>query len=120
MDETLTELVLRAVELVPPGRAVSYGDLAELVGTGPRQVGAIMARSGAPVAWWRVTNHAGELPDHLLSEALRHWRLEGTPLKRGGHGIRLGSCRADLALLAADFDVVSADLPTPRASSRRP
>ncbi|MBM7816544.1 hypothetical protein JOE56_001238 [Brevibacterium paucivorans] len=35
MDETLTELVLRTVELVPPGRLVSYGDVAALLGTGP-------------------------------------------------------------------------------------
>ena len=46
MDETLTELVLRTVELVPPGRLVSYRDVAALLGTGPRQVGAVMAREG--------------------------------------------------------------------------
>ena len=36
-----TERVLRAVELVPAGRVVSYGDLAALVGTGPRGMGAV-------------------------------------------------------------------------------
>jgi methylated-DNA-protein-cysteine methyltransferase related protein len=39
VDERLDELVLRAVELVPPGRVVSYGDLGHVVGTGPRRVG---------------------------------------------------------------------------------
>ena len=34
VDEVMVERVLRAVELVPAGRVVSYGDLAALVGTG--------------------------------------------------------------------------------------
>ena len=41
MDDVLVERVLRAVELVPRGRVVSYGDLAALVGTGPRQVAVV-------------------------------------------------------------------------------
>ena len=31
------------VELIPPGRVVSYGDIAELTGSSPRRVGTIMA-----------------------------------------------------------------------------
>ena len=54
-DDLLVEKVLRAVELVPPGRVASYGDIAQIVGTGPRQVGAIMARWGSDVSWWRIT-----------------------------------------------------------------
>ncbi len=46
MDERLDELVLRAVELVPRGRVVSYGDLGHVVGIGPRRVGSVMSRYG--------------------------------------------------------------------------
>ena len=45
------ERVLRAVEQVPRGRVVSYGDVASLVGIGPRQVGSIMKAYGGNVAW---------------------------------------------------------------------
>ncbi|MDO5094281.1 MAG: MGMT family protein [Propionibacteriaceae bacterium] len=48
----MVECVLLAVEQVPAGCAVSYGDIAELVGT-------IMRAVGDEVPWWRVTNAAG-------------------------------------------------------------
>ena len=41
MDDLLVERVLRAVECVPPARLVTYGDIAALIGTGPRVVGAV-------------------------------------------------------------------------------
>ena len=102
MDETLTELVLRAVELVPPGRLVSYGDVAALLGTGSRQVGAVMAREGHGVQWWRVTNASGDLPPHLMADAARHWAAEGITLKPNGRGARISQYRVDLGKLADD------------------
>ena len=46
VDEAYVEAVLSAVEQIPPGRVASYGDLAELVGTGgPRLVGAVAIRA---------------------------------------------------------------------------
>lgn len=110
MDETLTEKVLRAVELVPPGRLVSYGDVAALVGTGPRQVGAIMAQSGHSVPWWRVTNHSGDLPLHLMADAAPLWSAEGIQLKPNGRGARMGAHRADLEQLASAYERATADL----------
>lgn len=110
MDETLTELVLRAVELVPPGQLVSYGDVAALVGTGPRQVGAVMARDGHGVPWWRVTNASGDLPLHLMADAEAPWADEGIALKPNGRGARIGSYRADLEQLAAAFERSTRDL----------
>ncbi|WP_447646330.1 MGMT family protein [Nocardioides zeae] len=41
------ELVLRAVEAVPPGRVTTYGAIADLVGGGPRRVARVMSRDGA-------------------------------------------------------------------------
>ncbi|HMR49420.1 MAG TPA: MGMT family protein [Arachnia sp.] len=86
MDDLLVERVLRAAECVPPGRVASYGLIASLVGTGPRQVGAVMSRHGAAVAWWRVTNRDGRLPSPLLAEARRRWLDEGTPVRDDGSG----------------------------------
>ena len=111
VDDVLVERVLRAVELVPPGRVVSYGDIAELVGTGPRQVGAVMSRWGGDVAWWRVTNHLGELPAHLLPEARRRWAEEGIGTRASGRGCRRTAYLADLDQLARDWERAVADLP---------
>lgn len=81
--ELTVERVLRAVECIPAGRVVSYGDVAELVGTSARRVGAIMASAGSGVPWWRVVNAAGRLPGHLVAEASRRWAEEGTPVVDG-------------------------------------
>lgn len=106
----LLERILRAIEQVPPGRVVSYGDIAALVGTWPRQVGHAMGHLGAPVAWWRVLNHDGDLPAPLLAEALPHWRAEGIQVKPNGKGCRMSVYRVDLASWAADYERAVADL----------
>ncbi|MGX1492446.1 alkylated DNA nucleotide flippase Atl1 [Streptomyces tendae] len=49
------ERVLEVAELIPPGRVMTYGDVAEwLEEGGPRQVGRVMALYGGAVPWWRV------------------------------------------------------------------
>ncbi|WP_107772391.1 MGMT family protein [Nocardioides sediminis] len=110
MDERVAELVLRAVEQVPWGRVVSYGDLAHMIGIGPRRVGAVMSRDGAGVTWWRVTNAAGDLPPDLLDEARPHWLEEGIGLKQSGRGCRIAEHRADLAALERRWRLAAADL----------
>lgn len=110
MDDVLVERVLRAVEQVPPGRVVSYGDIAALVGTGPRQVGAVMSRWGSNVAWWRVTNRAGVLPPDLLARAREHWDEEGIGTRPDGGGCRFTVYRADLEQLERDWSRAVADL----------
>ncbi len=99
--QRIVEYVLQVVEAIPPGRVVSYGDIAELVGSSPRRVGTIMAARGSEVAWWRVTNAAGRMPPHLVAEARRHWREESTPLRPDGDSCRMPAARADLVALAA-------------------
>lgn len=122
MDDVLVERVLRAVELVPPGQVVSYGDLAALVGIGPRQVGAVMSQWGSGVPWWRVTNHTGRLPAPLLARAREHWHAEGIATGPDGLGARIRAHRADLLALAAAYEAAVADLdgPTPPAPAPRP
>ena len=110
MDERIAELVLRAVEQVPRGRVVSYGDLAHMIGIGPRRVGAVMSRYGDGVTWWRVTNAAGDLPPDLLDEARPHWMEEGITLKPTGRGCRIVEHRADLDELERRWRRAAADL----------
>ena len=73
------ERVLDVADRIPPGRVMTYGDVAEwLEEGGPRQVGRVMALYGGAVPWWRVIRADGVLlPGHEL-EALGHYREEGT------------------------------------------
>ncbi|MFB7912721.1 MGMT family protein [Streptomyces sp. NPDC056061] len=81
------ERVLDVAELIPPGRVMTYGDVAEWLGDGgPRQVGRVMALYGAAVPWWRVVRADGTLlPGHEL-RALDHYRAESTPLREASRG----------------------------------
>jgi alkylated DNA nucleotide flippase Atl1 len=80
--EEYVERVLAVVEQIPPGRVMSYGAIAEVVGVGgPRQVGRVMALEGGGVPWWRVVRADGGLPHCHDGEALEHHRGEGTPLR---------------------------------------
>jgi alkylated DNA nucleotide flippase Atl1 len=89
----LASAVLDLVDLVPPGRVVTYGDLAGVVGCGPRQVGTVMARWGGAVAWWRVLRADGSPPSGHEREALRRYRAEGTPLRSGSRRVDLAAAR---------------------------
>ncbi|MGL5811180.1 MAG: MGMT family protein [Nocardioides sp.] len=104
MDDRGVERVLVAVELIPPGRVASYGDLGELIGIGPRQVGHVLAVHGQVVPWWRVTNAAGEFPDRLRDEARVRWAREGIAWKPNGRGCRITEYRTDLVALGRAFE----------------
>jgi alkylated DNA nucleotide flippase Atl1 len=76
------ERVLRVAELIPRGRVMTYGDVAEwLEEGGPRQVGRVMALYGGAVPWWRVVRSDGVLLPGHEQRALAHYREEGTPLR---------------------------------------
>lgn len=109
-DDVLVEKILRAVELVPPGTVATYGDIARVVGIGPRHVGNVLARWGAGVCWWRVTNRDGELPAALLEEARRRWTAEGVTLSETGRGCRITEHRADVQNLADRWGPAVEDL----------
>lgn len=106
--EVTVELVLRAVEQVPRGSVVSYGDIAELVGTSARRVGTVMATRGGEVSWWRVTNRDGELPVHLLPLARKRWAREG--ISSEPRRCRIDRHRADLMQLACAYADAAAEL----------
>ncbi|MGD9482454.1 MGMT family protein [Streptomyces sp. TRM70308] len=96
------ERVLELTELIPPGRVMTYGDVARLLREeraeeegappipgapggrglgGPRQVGRVMALYGSAVPWWRVVRADGVLLPGHERRALGHYRAEGTPLR---------------------------------------
>ena len=76
------EAVLAAVDQVPAGRVVTYGDIAEYVGAGgPRQVGHVLALHGGSVTWWRVIRADGRPAAGLEAEALARLRVEGAPMR---------------------------------------
>ncbi|MDO9456149.1 MGMT family protein [Nocardioides sp.] len=86
-DEDYVERVLAIVETVPCGRVTTYGAIADLVGSGPRLVGNVMARHGAGVPWWRVVRADGSLPPSHQDEARQCYLEEGTPLRRSGTAV---------------------------------
>lgn len=110
MRSDYVEAVLAVVELVPAGCAVSYGDVAELLGAGgPRQVGAVMSQYGSAVPWWRVLKASGHAPAGHEARALHHYLQEGTALLGD---LRTGEGRWRVDLAAARWCPTDADFST--------
>jgi alkylated DNA nucleotide flippase Atl1 len=88
--------VLDVVDAIPPGRVMSYGDIAVYlaIGPGPRQVGRVMAVYGGAVAWWRVIHSDGTPAPGHDSRALKHYLAEGTPLRSARPPVRVDMRRA--------------------------
>lgn len=107
----MVEHVLRAVEAVPRGRVTTYGAIAGLMGGTARQVGRVLRYYGSNVTWWRVTDAAGDLPEHLRQEAAEHWAVEGITWKPNRHGCRIAEHRVDLDEWATAYDAATRDLP---------
>ena len=85
--DSFDERVLRVVEVIPPGRVMSYGDVAEYLGEGgPRQVGQVMSRGTGDLPWWRVIHADGSPPPGHEAECLAAQRPRGlrcAPTARG-------------------------------------
>ncbi|HJX77718.1 MGMT family protein [Glutamicibacter sp.] len=76
------EAVHRLAALIPPGAVLSYGDVAELLGSGgPRQAGKAMASSPSATPWWRIIRADGTLPPVLAEQGNTAWITECTPRK---------------------------------------
>lgn len=88
--------VLEVVERIPLGRVMTYGDVAEYLGSGgPRQVGQVMSQHGREVPWQRVVRANGEPAEPHLQEALQLLRREGCPFGPTGRRVDLGRARWD-------------------------
>ena len=84
--------VLDAVSRIPRGKVMTYGDVAEYVGSGsPRTVGMVMAKHGHEVPWQRVVQAGGRPAEPLVQEALALLRAEGCPVR--GEKVVLAECR---------------------------
>lgn len=95
-QEPYDEQVLRVVESIPPGRVMSYGDVAEYLGSGgPRQVGQVMSRSGGDVPWWRVIRADGSPPPGKEAECLARLRSEDVVLRPDGARVDMRRSRWD-------------------------
>jgi alkylated DNA nucleotide flippase Atl1 len=96
--------VLDLVDSIPPGRVMSYGDIAEYLGwfrgdqqsagPGPRQVGRVMSVYGGAVAWWRVIHADGTPAPGHEHAALARYLAEGTPLRSSRPPVRVDLRRA--------------------------
>ena len=91
---SLTERVLACVELIPAGKVLSYGDVAEYVGSrAARNVGRVMATEGGAVPWYRVLRSDGTCAPHIRAEQLSLLRSEGVPMR--GDRIDMAAARWD-------------------------
>lgn len=63
---------------IPDGTVMAYGDIAAIVGVGPRHAGRLVAALDDDVPWWRVvyadgtpaTCHGGTAPELLQREGV--------------------------------------------------
>jgi alkylated DNA nucleotide flippase Atl1 len=84
------EAVLDVVAAIPPGRVMTYGDVAAVLGSrAARAVGNVMAWYGADVPWWRVIRASGHAAAGHEDRALDHFRAEGTPIVTTEDGYRV-------------------------------
>lgn len=94
MDDEYAEAVLQIVESIPPGRVMTYGAIADVVGAslgrgGPRQVGSVMSHDGGGVPWWRVVRADGRGARGHEIRARELWLAEVTPLHPDGDRVDL-------------------------------
>jgi methylated-DNA-protein-cysteine methyltransferase-like protein len=74
--------VLDAVDTIPRGTVMSYGDVAEYVGSGSaRAVGRVMATWGSEVPWHRVLRADGTCATHKADRQLELLRAEKVPMR---------------------------------------
>jgi alkylated DNA nucleotide flippase Atl1 len=86
--------VLDVVDRIPPGKVMTYGDVAELMGRGsPRTVGAVLSEHGREVPWQRVVQASGRPAEPYLHEALALLTDEGCPVS--GERVDLAAARWD-------------------------
>ena len=86
--------VLDVVDRIPPGRVLTYGDVAELLGRGsPRTVGTVLSNHGREVPWQRVVQASGRPAEPYLQEALALLAAEGCPVS--GERVDLARARWD-------------------------
>lgn len=98
--EAFHAAITEVVESIPVGRVMAYGEVAAAVGSrAARAVGRFMAQGGHDLPWWRVVYADGHILPRYFDEAIRHYRAEGTPLRRTSSGWAIDMGRAAHHLL---------------------
>lgn len=93
------------VNAIPPGRVMTYGDIAQILTAraeevdrheayGPRMVGFVMSRFGSNMPWWRVIRTSGHPPRFHAEQARPHYEDEQTPLIETTESYRIDLRRA--------------------------
>ena len=89
MNDELAQRILDCVEAIPPGRVMSYGDVAEYVGANtPRLVGHVLRHDGGSVPWHRVLKADGRFAHHLRDEQRQRLIAEGVRVNNGKVDLR--------------------------------
>jgi methylated-DNA-protein-cysteine methyltransferase-like protein len=92
--DDLAARILACVESIPPGRVMTYGDVAEYVGArSARTVGRVLALDDGSVPWHRVLRANGSLAEHLYPEQRQRLLAEG--VRFTGHRVELAAFRWD-------------------------
>jgi methylated-DNA-protein-cysteine methyltransferase related protein len=89
----LADSILLAADTIPSGSVSTYGDIARIVGCGPRLVARVLATAGGDVCWWRVVRADGTIAAHLVAEGSARLAQEGVPAPGGR--VDLGRYRAE-------------------------
>jgi methylated-DNA-protein-cysteine methyltransferase related protein len=88
-EDSLAHRILSCVESIPAGRVMTYGDVAEYVGSrAPRMVGRVLALDGGSVPWHRVLRADGTCADHLVDEQRQRLIAEGVRFANGRVDLR--------------------------------
>lgn len=92
--EGFAERILGCIESIPPGRVMTYGDVADYVGVrSARIVGRVLAQDDGSVPWHRVLRADGSLAEHLYSEQRQRLLSEGVRFR--GDRVELAAFRWD-------------------------
>ena len=89
-DNDYRERVFRIVRSIPPGRVMTYGQIAEILGEGytPRTVGFVMHSSNDKTPWHRVINAQGACSTRGIvlphDKQQRMLEAEGVSFNEGG------------------------------------
>lgn len=97
-DDAWVQRVLDVVESIPPGRVMTYGDVAvALDSRAARAVGQVMAYYGESTPWWRVIRSGGHPPKGHEARARKHYEREGIPVVAtstdAGYRVVISQCR---------------------------
>ncbi len=79
----LADSILLATDAIPAGSVSTYGDIAKVVGCGPRLVARVLAGSGGQTCWWRVIRADGTIAPQLVAEASGRLAAEGVAVRAG-------------------------------------